>query len=89
MRSPKFIVLSLSLLLFLDVFACGDWASDAGNVLLYRIMPLDETDYYDYLTTWSSDQMLHRKVETIIGRSCKRVLGNKRHIVSFVIHHND
>ncbi|MBR5067819.1 MAG: hypothetical protein IKX25_00295 [Bacteroidales bacterium] len=63
MRSPKFIVLSLSLLLFLDVFACGDWASDAGNVLLYRIMPLDETDYYDYLTTWSSDQMLHRKVD--------------------------
>ena len=44
MRSPKFIVLSLLLLLCPDVFACGEGASDAGNVLLYRIMPLDETD---------------------------------------------
>ncbi|MBR5716264.1 MAG: hypothetical protein IKX59_06720 [Bacteroidales bacterium] len=63
MRSPKFIVLSLLLLLCPDVFACGEGASDAGNVLLYRIMPLDETDYYEYYTPWRSDKMLHRKVD--------------------------
>ncbi len=63
MRSLKYIVLNLLLLICSEVFACGDWASDAGNVLLYRIMPLDETDYYEYYTAWSSDNMLHRKVD--------------------------
>ena len=63
MRFLKFIALSLFVLYQIDVLACGWWPTHSGNVMLYRIMPLDETDYYDYSTLWSSDRMLHRKVD--------------------------
>ena len=53
MRFPRFIALSLSLLLPAIVQACGWWPSHSGEVLLYRIMPLDEAEYYDYAVLWS------------------------------------
>jgi hypothetical protein len=43
--------------------ACWWDLSHAGNVLLYRIMPMDESDYSHYDTTWSSDCMFHRSVD--------------------------
>ncbi|MBR3028698.1 MAG: hypothetical protein IKH58_11260 [Bacteroidales bacterium] len=63
MRFPRFIALSLSLLLPAIVHACGWWPSHSGEVLLYRIMPLDEAEYYDYAVLWSCDNLIHRKVD--------------------------
>ena len=45
------------------MFACSWDPSHAGNVWLYRIMPLDESDYSCYETTWSSDYILHHGVD--------------------------
>ena len=63
MRFLKFIVLSLSLLSSPHALPCGWWPTHSGNVLLYRIMPLDETDYGQYATVSSSDSKLHAKVD--------------------------
>lgn len=63
MRFPRFIALSLSLLLPIAAQACGWGANHSGNVLLYRIMPLDEAEYYNYAVLWSCDNLIHRKVE--------------------------
>lgn len=63
MRFPTFIIISLFFLLPGSILPCGCWLNHSGNVLLYRIMPLDETDYYQYLSLWSSDRDLHRKVD--------------------------
>jgi len=45
------------------MFACSWDPSHAGNVWLYRIMPLDESDYSRYETTWTCDCILHRGVD--------------------------
>ena len=63
MRLIRYIVASLLLCVSTDLSACSWDLSHAGNVLLYRIMPLDESDYSHYDTTWSSDCMLHRSVD--------------------------
>ena len=63
MRLKRYIAVSFSLFITMGVFACGWCPSHAGNVLLYRIMPLDESDYSHYETTWSSDDVLHRNVD--------------------------
>ena len=63
MRFPTFIALSLSLLLHVGAMACGWWPTHSGDVRLYRIMPLDEAEYYDYSVLWSCDNLLHRKVD--------------------------
>lgn len=43
--------------------ACGWYPENSGNVWLYRIMPLDESRYGDYSTSWERDYMLHPKVD--------------------------
>ena len=43
--------------------ACGWFPQNSGNVWLYRIMPLDESRYGEYSTTWESDYMLHPTVD--------------------------
>lgn len=63
MKLKRYIVISLALLISTGVFACGWWPTNSGSVLLYRIMPLDETDYMNYDTPWESDLMLHQKVD--------------------------
>jgi hypothetical protein len=45
------------------VFACGWFPTHSGKVLLYRIIPLDESDYHNYATTWKSDCKLHHRVD--------------------------
>lgn len=47
----------------LSVNACGWFPQNSGNVWLYRIMPLDESRYGEYSTTWESDYMLHPTVD--------------------------
>lgn len=51
------------LLLALSSYACGWFPQDAGNVWLYRIMPLNESRYGDYCTMWDCDWMLHPTVD--------------------------
>ncbi len=43
--------------------ACGWYPQNSGNVWLYRIMPLDESRYDEYSTTWERDYMLHPTVD--------------------------
>lgn len=62
MKLRKYIAANLLLSLSTGVFACGWWPTNSGNVLLYRIMPLNETNYDYYSTTWTSDLMLHSRV---------------------------
>lgn len=62
MKLNRYLAVSLLCLLSGEVFACSYTATHAGEVLLYRIMPLDETDYSNYATTWESDIMLHKRV---------------------------
>lgn len=63
MKLKRYIAVNLLLILSICVFACGWWPTNSGNVLLYRIIPLDETDYENYSTVWESDIMLHPKVD--------------------------
>ena len=63
MRLKRYITVSQLLFIAITSFACGWWPTNSGNVLLYRIMPLDETDYEKYSTTWESDYMLHSGVD--------------------------
>lgn len=44
-------------------YACWWDPSHAGKVMMYRIMPLDESNYYCYDTPWSSDAVFHRGVD--------------------------
>jgi hypothetical protein len=48
MKLIKYIAVSLLLLVTIDIYACAPYRAEAGEVLLYRIMPLDETDYSRY-----------------------------------------
>ena len=63
MRLKRFI--AVNLLLFNTIFSYACWwaPSHAGNVKLYRIMPLDESDYSNYATTWASEYKLHPDVD--------------------------
>lgn len=63
MRLRRFIAVNFLLLNTIISYACGWIASDAGNVKLYRIMPLDESDYSNYATTWACEYMLHPIVD--------------------------
>ena len=60
MKSIRYIAISLLLLVTVGTHACGPYLGEAGEVLLYRIMPIDETDYFNYDTTWSSDFYLQQ-----------------------------
>lgn len=62
MKLKIYIVVSL-LLFTLTASACGYFPMNSGNVWLYRIMPLDESRYEEYGTSWQSDCMLHPKVD--------------------------
>lgn len=63
MRLIRFIVVSVLLFNAIKLYACWWEPSHAGNVMMYRIMPLDESDYHCYETTWESDYMLHEQVD--------------------------
>ena len=63
MKLKRFIAVSLLLVITMRAYACWWEMSHAGNVLLYRVMPLDESDYNQYCTTWDSDCMLHHGVD--------------------------
>ena len=63
MRLNKYIAVSLLFTVASSALACSWFPSHAGNVLLYRIMPLDESDYSQYATTWESDCVLHKDVD--------------------------
>ena len=60
MKLIRYIAVSLLMLVTVGMYACGPYLGEAGEVLLYRIMPLDETDYFNYDTTWSSDFYLQK-----------------------------
>ncbi len=60
MKSIRYIAVSLFLLMVVSSYACGPDLAEAGKVLLYRIMPIDETTYSNYEDTWSSDFYLQR-----------------------------
>lgn len=49
MKSMRFIATNLLLLFAAGAFACGWWPKNSGEVLLYRIMPLEESDFEDYI----------------------------------------
>jgi len=59
MRLTRYIAVSTLLLFTTGIYACSWFPSHSGNVLLYRIMPLDESDYSHYETSWDSDFKLH------------------------------
>lgn len=59
MKSIRYIAVSTLLFYVTSIYACGWFPSHAGSVLLYRIMPLDESDYGQYDTSWLSDCKLH------------------------------
>ena len=63
MRLKRYIAVNLLLAITMSTSACWWDISHAGNVLLYRVMPLDESDYTHYSTTWDSDCMLHHGVD--------------------------
>lgn len=63
MKLKRFIAVSFLLLNTILTYACWRDPSHAGDVRLYRIMPLDETDYYNYATTWASEDILHPTVD--------------------------
>ena len=63
MRLRKYIAISVLLLCTIRSHACWWDFAHAGDVLLYRVMPLDESDYTSYDTTWSSDCILHHSVD--------------------------
>ena len=62
MKLKKYIVVSLLLLMAISTFACGWEPSRAEEVLLYRIMPLDETDYFPYGSLYGCDRIFHQGV---------------------------
>lgn len=63
MKLKRYIVISLCLMISVHITACYWDPANSGEVLLYRIMPNDENQYYNYSTTWDSDRMLHRGVD--------------------------
>ncbi len=63
MKLKRYIVVSFLQLHLMGCLACGWYPSHSGGVFLYRIMPLDETNYGDYSTTWESDCMLHHRTD--------------------------
>lgn len=63
MRLKRYIAVSVLLFNAIISYACWWDPSHAGNVWLYRIMPLDESDYSCYETTWTSDYILHHGVD--------------------------
>lgn len=63
MKLKRYIAISLLSLFTTAAPACYWDPSNSGEVLLYRIMPIDETDYENYGTSWDSDNMLHPNVD--------------------------
>ena len=63
MKLKRYIAVSLLLLIATGSFACGWWPTHSGKVWLYRIMPLDESNYEGYSTTWGSDFKLREEVD--------------------------
>ena len=63
MRLKRYIAVSVLLFNAIISYACWCDPSHAGNVRLYRIMPLNESDYSCYNTTCSSDYILHHSVD--------------------------
>lgn len=43
--------------------ACDCFPNNSGNVWFYRIMPLDESRYEEYVISWDCDSMLHPRVD--------------------------
>ena len=70
MKLIRFIAVSGLLFNTIVSYACWWDPSHAGEVMMYRIMPLDESDYYCYDTTWSSDYVLHKDVDYKQGNIC-------------------
>ena len=60
MRLPRYIAVNALIFFATSIYACSWFPSHSGNVLLYRIMPLDESDYGHYATSWESDYKLHQ-----------------------------
>lgn len=63
MKLKRYTAVSLLLFVATSLMACSWFPSHSGNVLLYRIIPLDESDYRNYETTWNCDFMLHHGVD--------------------------
>lgn len=63
MKLIRFIAVSLLCLLAESMLACYWGPTHSGEVLLYRILPLDESDYNNYATSWDCDGILHRDVD--------------------------
>ncbi len=63
MRLKRYIVFSFCLMISIHITACYWDPANSGEVLLYRIMPIDENQYDNYSTTWDSDCMLHRGMD--------------------------
>lgn len=47
----------------IGIYACSWIPANSGDVLFYRIIPLDETDYVRYDNIWNSDANLHRGID--------------------------
>ena len=60
MKLLRYIAVNALIFFATSIYACSWFPSHAGNVLLYRIMPLDESDYGHYATSWESDYKLHQ-----------------------------
>ena len=63
MKLKRYIAVSLFLLTATEMFPCFWLPVNSGGTLLYRIMPLDETDYVNYDTPWECDYRLHHRVD--------------------------
>lgn len=63
MKLKRYIAVNILCLVATGLLACSWFPSHSGDVLLYRIIPLDESDYRSYYTIWDCDGMLHHGVD--------------------------
>lgn len=65
MRLKRYIAVSLLAVVVISAMACGWPPSKSDEVLLYRIMPLDEPDYSKYEDVWDCDWSLRPSMYAI------------------------